>query len=137
MIKIRSQQTKKSFAKVLLVVTAIVAGTATAGYIPYNGAAAPAEKMTNIHSAQALAHSKSAVIHGAAGHTGVLTRHAEIALEHAQAAELVLQGAAKENLSEAMIHLNAAIKHGQLDQADIATGHVNQAISYIQASIAE
>ena len=136
---------KKLLSVTLLTAVAMFTGTAMGKYIPYTGpAVAPApaeaiEKATETpkedHSAQALEHATAAATHGKAGHASILSEHAKVALEHAQAAEKVLEGEPKAHMSEAITHLNEAIKHGDMGHADVATEHVNQAITHIKASI--
>ena len=138
MIKIKMYKTILSVT--LLVAVAMFTGTAVAEYVPYNGpavASAPAKKSTEVHSAQALEHANVAAMHGKMGHASVLTEHAVVALEHAQAAEQVLEGESKAHMTEGIAHLNEAIEHGNMDHADVATEHVNVAITHIKASIGE
>ena len=129
---------KKLLSVTLLAAVVTFTGTAIAEYIPYKGSkVAPAKKSTEVHSAQALEHAKVAATHGNMGHASVLTEHAVVSLEHAQAAEQVLKGESKAHMTQGVAHLNEAIKHGNMDHADIATEHVNEAITHINASISE
>jgi len=131
---INNNMYKRLLSFILLATIALFAGMASARYIPYKG---PSEtkKVTEVHSAQALKHAKVAVIHGDAGHGRALTEHAEVALEHARAAEKVLNGESRAHMTEGVVHLNEAIKHSKMNHADIATEHVNEAIVHINASI--
>ena len=125
---------KKLLSVTLLATIALFAGSASGEYIPYKGPAG-ANKVQEAHSAKALEHAKVAGIHGKAGHSIMLTNHAEVALKHAQAAEQELNGESKAHMTKGIAHLNEAIKHGNMGHADVATEHVNEAIVHINASI--
>ena len=133
---IKNKMYKKLLSVTLLATIALFAGTTSAEYIPYKGPTG-AKKAPEAHSAQALEHAKVAAIHGKAGHASILTEHAVVSLEHAQAAEQVLDGESKAHMTEGIAHLNEAIKHGKMDHADVATEHIDVAIVHINASIGE
>ncbi len=134
---------KTTLVATLVTAAAFFSTTATAAeYVPYQGkTTAPAQSSAKSphenHCRLALEHAESAAIHGKAGHPDILSEHAIVALEHAQAAEKIMQGVAKEHLGKTVEHLHQAIEHGKLGHADVATDHVGQAIAHIRAAKSE
>jgi len=80
------------------------------------------------HVLAAMPHADAAIEHGAQGHAEVLVEHAQAALTHAEA------GRDNPHLAEAATHLQAAIEHGRMGHADVATRHAREAYNHIKAA---
>lgn len=83
----------------------------------------------NPHVAQAITHAQEAGDHGGMGHADTLVTHAEVALQHAQAAKKDMQNP---HLDAGIAELGEAITHGKAGHADVATDHAKAALMHLQ-----
>jgi hypothetical protein len=83
------------------------------------------------HLAKAIDETNEAVVHGKNGFADALITRAEVALEHADAAE---KAAHNSHTEEAIAHLEAAIDHGRQKHIDLATKHAEDALNQLKAA---
>ncbi len=86
------------------------------------------------HLIAAQQHVNTAVVHGEAGHTQILIKHAKAALEDTLAASLVAKGVAKNHLDLAAKELQQSIDLANLGHIGAATIHAESAEKHIKAS---
>jgi hypothetical protein len=88
----------------------------------------------NEQADDALMHAKAAVEEGKAGHTQLLSDHAQSALEDTLAGSLVAKGVAKNHLDSAVKSLQDAIDKAGLGHAGTATKSAQEAVWHIKLS---
>ena len=115
---------KGSFFKIgLLLVTCVsLAVAGCAGYGSSGGTKNP-------HLAEAGTRAQEAVDHGGMGHADAVVTHAEVALQHAQAAQKEMSNP---HLDAGIAELGEAITHGKAGHADVATSHAKSAIMHLK-----
>ncbi|MDH5563642.1 MAG: small metal-binding protein SmbP [Nitrospirota bacterium] len=83
----------------------------------------------NPHVAEAITHAQEAADHGGMGPADALVKHAEVALQHAQAAAKEMTNP---HLDAGIAELGEAITHGKAGHADVATQHANSAVMHLK-----
>ncbi len=83
----------------------------------------------NAHVAEAVTNAQEAVDHGGIGHADVFVTHAEVSLQHAQAAK---NDITNPHLDAAITELGEAISHGKAGHADVATDHAKSAVMHLK-----
>ncbi len=78
----------------------------------------------NPHVAEAIAHAQEAEDHGGKGHADQVVTHAEVSLQHAQAAKKEMSNP---HLDVGIAELGEAITHGKAGHAAVAYGHAKSA----------
>ena len=84
------------------------------------------------HAAIALEQANAAFIHGEAGETSIMIKHAKYALDHALAASLAAKSVPKTHLDAAAAELQEAIDLGNLGHIGSATKHAQAAVKHIE-----
>ncbi len=83
----------------------------------------------NPHVAQAIAHAQEAEDHGGMGHTDEVVTHAEVSLQHAQAAKKEMSNS---HLDAGIAELGEAIEAGKAGDAGEAYKHANSAVMHFK-----
>ena len=83
----------------------------------------------NPHVAQAIAHAPEAEDHGGMGHTDEVVTHAEVSLQHAQAAKKEMSNS---HLDAGIAELGEAIAAGKAGDAGEAYKHANSAVMHLK-----
>ncbi len=83
----------------------------------------------NPHVAQAIAHAQEAEDHGGMGHTDEVVTHAEVSLQHAQAAKKEMSNP---HLDAGIAELDEAITHGKAGDAGLAYKHAKSAVMHLK-----
>lgn len=82
----------------------------------------------NPHVTEAITHAQEAVEHGGMGHADAIVTHAEVSLQHAQAAGNEMSNP---HLTAGIAELGEAIAHGKAGHADVATTHAKSAVAHL------
>ncbi len=83
----------------------------------------------NLHVAQAIAHAQEAEDHGGMGHTDEVVTHAEVSLQHAQAAKKEMSNP---HLDAGIADLGEAIANGKAGDASGAYEHAKSAVMHLK-----
>ena len=83
----------------------------------------------NPHVAEAITLPQEAVNHGEMGHADAVVTHAEVSLQHAQAAAKEMNNP---HLDAGIAELGDAITQGKAGHADVASDHAKSAITHLQ-----
>jgi len=86
-------------------------------------------KGDNPHVAQAIAHAQEAEEHGGMGHTDEVVTHAEVSLQHAQAAKKEMSNP---HLDAGIADLGEAIANGKAGDASGAYEHAKSAVMHLK-----
>ena len=83
----------------------------------------------NPHVAQAIVHAQEAEEHGGMGHTDEVVTHAEVSLQHAQAAKKEMSNP---HLDAGIADLGEAIANGKAGDASGAYEHAKSAVMHLK-----
>jgi hypothetical protein len=81
------------------------------------------------HIAEAIKHTKQAIIHGQKVNADLLGDHAKVALSHARVAEIA---SANPHTEEAIKELEQTIDENKNNHAALATGHAEAALTHLE-----
>jgi hypothetical protein len=81
------------------------------------------------HIAEAIAHTKQAILHGQKVHADLLGEHAKTALSHARLAEIAN---ANPHTEEAVKELEQTIDDNNNNHTALATGHAEAALTHLE-----